>query len=656
MNKNITVLLALAITFILSCSSGDSGTFKDSRDKREYKYVKIGDQTWMAENMHFAVEGSVCNHACEKAGRIYSWEEALKACPKGWHLPNNTEWKMLIDAIGGVSVAGSKLKAKESWGSKDDNANTDELGFSAFSTHYIKSPLGNCWWWSNAEQSPGFAYAYYIVASIDSIGLESNDKTDGFSVRCVKDDKTEYAKEVIKPAAIEVVYDSLTDTRDKKKYKTVTIGEHTWMAENLNYNSKGSECYGNDPENCKKYGRLYPDYEVCPSGWHKSTINEWEALSKDASRLRAKEGWSGNGNGTDDFGITALPGGYGNKGGTFSDVGDYGTWWASNSGSLDYFGYCIRSSKNSAFSCAAKDDSENMLSIRCVKNYTCGKYTYSPIPSNACCGDKTTYDYNERFCYKEKVYALCGGSRGSEYNPETQVCHKNSEVMEKKCDGKSYKYDTQICRNGTILEKCGGEGYDPAKEYCSEGTITPAYGYMTDAGGKAYRTTKIGEQVWMAENMNYGYKGSKCHGDKYANCEKYGRLYNWEVAKKVCPKGWHLPKKDEFETLVNTAAGIEGSTYYASRPLKSMDVSWVQYCMDADETCFFGYGSDKSGFSALPGSMDGGTLSGETGYWWSASDSGSEAYGMAITNFVEQEPYYESYSKNFLFSVRCIQD
>jgi len=134
---------------------------------------------------------------------------------------------------------------------------------------------------------------------------------------------------------------TFTDPRDKKNYKTVKIGNQTWMAENLNYDAKGSECYDNKPANCQKFGRLYnwdTALESCPSGWHLPSKSEWEVLDKAVGgekvagkKLKSKNGWNNNGNGTDEFGFSALPGGFfGSFNNIFLNVGDDGYWWSSS--------------------------------------------------------------------------------------------------------------------------------------------------------------------------------------------------------------------------------------------------------------------------------------------------------------------------------------
>jgi len=131
---------------------------------------------------------------------------------------------------------------------------------------------------------------------------------------------------------------TFTDKRDGKSYKKVTIGSKTWMVENLNFAAEGSKCYENDAGNCEKYGRLYnwaTALKACPAGFHLPTDGEWTALtdavggeSTAGRRLKSAAGWNEDGNGTNDFGFSALPGGNGYSDGSFGTAGNFGDWWS----------------------------------------------------------------------------------------------------------------------------------------------------------------------------------------------------------------------------------------------------------------------------------------------------------------------------------------
>ena len=99
------------------------GELVDDRDGKKYKTVKIGDQWWIAQNLDYtdgsepdAYSGPIwtsINKAVDsvRIGRLYVWKTAIKVCPDGWHLPNNDEWSVLLNLVGGEDVAGKILKA-----------------------------------------------------------------------------------------------------------------------------------------------------------------------------------------------------------------------------------------------------------------------------------------------------------------------------------------------------------------------------------------------------------------------------------------------------------------------------------------------------------------------------------------------------------------
>jgi uncharacterized protein (TIGR02145 family) len=177
------------------------------------------------------------------------------------------------------------------------------------------------------------------------------------------------------------VYDAtaktLTDLRDGKTYKTVTIGDQTWMAENLNYETENSYCYDDDPSNCSKYGRLYTwaaAKTVCPSGWHLPSTTEFKTLftavggsSTAGTVLKSTGGWYNDGNGTDAFGFSALPAGSRNYYGDFNLEGYSAYFWSSTEDNSLY-AYFMRLYYNYDYANLRYYNNRYGFSVRCLKD------------------------------------------------------------------------------------------------------------------------------------------------------------------------------------------------------------------------------------------------------------------------------------------------
>jgi len=161
---------------------------------------------------------------------------------------------------------------------------------------------------------------------------------------------------------------------------------------------------------------------------------------------------------------------------------------------------------------------------------------------------------------------------------------------------------------------------------------------------KNYKTVKIGEQIWLAENLNHETIGSECFNYEESSCKKFGRLYTWEAAMKACPEDWHLPTDREWAELMDFAGGFET----AGKFLKAKD-GWKPSFGKPQN------GIDKFGFAALPSGYGGykesfhNTL-GES-RWWSSSERNKEqAFYRGTSEFGGDKIDRDSDYKEFLFS------
>ena len=213
-----------------------------------------------------------------------------------------------------------------------------------------------------------------------------------------------------------------------------------------------------------------------------------------------------------------------------------------------------------------------------------------------------------------------------------------------------------------------GTGYGSIKSF----TTTDSLGTVTDIDGTTYRTVKIGDQWWMAENLNVTHYrngdlvpnvtdsslwtsqtiGAYCnYGNDAANAAAYGRLYNWYAAgdaRDIAPAGWHVPSDVEWQTLVNY---LGGDAVAGWKMKETGTAHWLPP----------NTGTDESGFTALPGGYRGssygvfGDLGNYACFWSSTVSSGTYAWYRSLSYDYSEVSHYDS-KKHYGFSIRCVKN
>ena len=192
----------------------------------------------------------------------------------------------------------------------------------------------------------------------------------------------------------DISYGEMLDKRDNQVYRTLVISNHVWTAQNMNYEIESEEnreatnwCYKNDPDNCKKLGRLYAwdaAQKACPEGWHLPTVDDWKELLEDQScnttqsddgtwiydcagnRLKATDSWDSQKEERKNalgFSVTGAGIRFEKK-----DIGIYeaAIFWSATD-TLSFYAFAVIFQDNENSTLLGAIDKENGFSVRCIK-------------------------------------------------------------------------------------------------------------------------------------------------------------------------------------------------------------------------------------------------------------------------------------------------
>ena len=503
----------------------------------------------------------------------------------------------------------------------------------------------------DANNNPNGESSSSSVSISDSIDSEQNPFSSSSESQTYVDDGL-VAWDYLNP---KINYGEMTDERDGQVYKTTVIAGHVWMAENLNYAYEDSStrtsplslCYDNNPALCKKYGRLYLWSAAMDSaGFFSDSANNCGNLHKctvsNPVRGVCPEGWH-------------LPADY--------------EWEALiNFVGIDSAGIKLKSLSgwsNDSPAFTVNEDS----------------YGFSVLP-----GGFHTDSYNDK-----RSLAIGGNAyfwttlRTGQYDEYARVV----DFWSTKADvgttpfsiGSKYSYVR------CTKDSADAWSWDLPKEARHNSEFDDEI--LTDSrDNQTYKTVKIGNQIWMAENLNYNDESGQswCYDNNADYCLVTGRLYTWSAAidsialsldedepqtcgmgvicdrlkdevieekpiRGICPEGWHLPSTAEWDTLIAEVGGEE----IAGLMLKSTS-GW-----NSDER--YGNGKDVKGFSILPagsGYLEEFEGIGKNTFFWSSSQLGIMSFERNFATYYSffsgEHMFSTGNSKIMACSVRCLKD
>ena len=599
----------------------------DSRDGRIYRYVRIGSQSWMAENLNYG-------------DTAYAWSQAKAACPTGWHLPSKEEWNYMFKSIGSIS-----------------QSELDKRGFATRPAGL----LGVSYWTSSYDKDSLGRHPYTIFFSSTGTGMSGlPDSTSRFPVRCVQDYETISAcvEEKLHRVAI---YNSMVyyvceedgwhmmnlDEYNEYKWLDGYDGKTVWDGSNprICYVYENGAWDERDSSNCKlELGGCITAYQdtilqtsngsqyICDNlAWRWVTHLD---IDTKGWGLDFEEGTVRNADCTMDHYYVFQDGKW--RHGTELDsilvsLGGTACLHVGDTSDVKYDGKYYMCMKN-----VDSEVPQEWIILSALYNDT-----HDDLAECSAAGLYGNGTLHNKFADKSRVYACDDG--------DFRHVNRAELLLWRGCT--SYNRGELLQMNLSHFV-CSDGGWVIDQENRGDGVM------VDPRDGQEYRTIGIWKQTWMAENMNYTdateltvLRGRTwCYDDDPEKCNEYGALYGCAAAREVCPDGWRLPVKADWDSLI---AFYQDIGWNWGQELRS-GTGWTDYeGVSAN-------GNDFSGFTALPAGFKtgDGMYEGEGHEAWFWYDAGCEDDVRRYGTFAHYEGFFGYWYKDDAeagFYVRCIK-